>query len=158
MMEVTEYLEAKGIPFEVLEHDRAFTTLDEALALHVDPHVVVKTLLVDTRWGRVLVVIPGDRRLDMQMLRDAVGDHFARLASEVELMGEYPRIELGTLPPLGRLLELPTFVDGDIMRHQWAVFAAGSQTEAVRARTSDVFEREHVTITRLTPQPSPQYV
>jgi Ala-tRNA(Pro) deacylase len=154
MTQVTEYLEAKEVPFEVLAHERAFTALDEAVSLHVDPHVVVKTVLVDTRWGRVLAVIPGDRRIDMQMLRDAVGDHFAHLASEVELMGVYPRIELGTLPPLGRLLELPTFVDGDIMRHEWVVFPAGSQTEAVRARARDIFDREHVTITRLTRQPA----
>jgi Ala-tRNA(Pro) deacylase len=150
MTEVTEYLEAKEIPFEVLTHDHAFTALDEAASLHLDAHIVVKTLLVDTRWGRVPTVIPGDRRIDMQMLRDAVGDHFAHLASEVELMGVYPRVELGTLPPLGRLLELPTFVDGDIMRHEWVVFPAGSQTQAVRARTRDIFDREHVTITRLT--------
>jgi Ala-tRNA(Pro) deacylase len=150
MTQVTEYLETKEIPFEILAHDRAFTAADEADSLHVDPHIVVKTLLVDTRWGRVLAVVPGDRRLDMQMLRDAVGDHFAHLASEVELMGVYPKLELGTLPPLGRLLELPTFVDGDIMRHEWVVFPAGSQTQAVRARTRDIFDREHVTITRLT--------
>ncbi len=157
MTQVTEYLGSKGIPFEVLKHDRAYTTLEEALALHVDPHVVVKTLLVDTRWGRVLAVLPGDRRIDMQLLRDAVGDHFAHLASEVELKGLYPKIELGSLPPLGRLLELPTFVDGDVMQHEWVVFAAGSQTEAVRARTRDVFEREHVTVTRLTRE-APEYV
>jgi Ala-tRNA(Pro) deacylase len=154
MTQVIDYLEAKEIPFEVLEHERAVTALEEALSLHVDAHVVVKTLLVDTRWGRVLTVIPGDRRIDMRMLRDAVGDHFAHLASEVELTGIYPRLELGTLPPLGRLLELPTFVDGDVMRHGWVVFPAGSQTEAVRARTGDIFEREHVTITRLTRDPA----
>jgi Ala-tRNA(Pro) deacylase len=154
MTEVIEYLEAKEIPFEVLEHDRAVTALEEALTLDLDPHVVVKTLLVDTRWGRVLAVIPGDRRIDMQMLREAVGDHFAHLASEVELIGVYPKLELGTLPPLGRLLELPTFVEGDVMRHEWVVFPAGSQTEAVRARARDIFDREHVTITRLTRDPA----
>jgi Ala-tRNA(Pro) deacylase len=154
MTEVIEYLETKEIPFEVLEHERAFTALEEAATLHVDPHIVVKTVLVDTRWGRVLTVIPGDRRIDMQLLREALGDHFAHLASEVELMGVYPRLELGTLPPLGRLLELPIFVDGDVMRHDWVVFPAGSQTEAVRARNRDIFDREHVTITRLTRDPA----
>jgi Ala-tRNA(Pro) deacylase len=157
MTRVTEYLQAKGIPFEVLDHDRAFTAADEARSLGVDAHAVVKTVLVDTRWGRVLTVIPGDRRLDMRMLREAVGDHFVHLASEVELVGECPAIELGALPPLGQLLNLPTFVDGDLMRHKWVVFPAGSQTEAVRARTRDVFDRENVTITRLSREPLPQY-
>jgi Ala-tRNA(Pro) deacylase len=158
MTRVTDYLERKGISFEVLEHEKAFTAAEEARSLHVDPHVVVKTMLVDTRWGRVLAVIPGDRRLDMQLLRDVVGDHHAHLATEIELTGTYPQIELGTLPPLGALLELPTFVDGDVMRHENVVFPAGSQTEAVRARTLDVFDHEHVTVTHLTREPADQYV
>ena len=44
MTDVTEYLERKGIAFEVLTHERAFTGIAEARALGVDAHVVVKTV------------------------------------------------------------------------------------------------------------------
>lgn len=158
MTHVTQYLETKGIPFEVLPHEQTFTATEEARALGVDPHVVAKTLLIDTRWGRVLAVIPGDRRIDTDMLCDAVGDHDAHLAGEAEILGNFPEHQLGALPPLGYLLDLPTFVDGDLMRHEHVVFAAGSQRLAVRAHTADLFEREHVTVTRLTREPADQYV
>jgi Ala-tRNA(Pro) deacylase len=150
MTVVTEYLETKGISFEVLPHEPAFTAAQEARALGVDPHVVAKTLLVDTRWGRALVVVPGDRRVDPDLLCDAVGDHDARLAGETEILGSFPQHQLGALPPLGSLLDLPTYVDGDLMRHEHVVFAAGSQRVAVRASTPELFELEHVTVTRLT--------
>lgn len=158
MTVVTEYLETKAIPFEVMPHPMAFTAEDEAHSLGVDPHVIAKTLLVDTRWGRALAVVPGDRRIDMDLLRDVVGDHAAHLAGETEILGNFPEHELGALPPLGAMLDLPTFVDGDLLRHEYVVFAAGSQKLAVRARTQDLFDHERVTVTRLTIDPTDRYV
>lgn len=150
MSRTTEYLEKKRIPFEVIAHDKSFTTIDEARAIGIDAHQVVKTLLLDTKSGHRLVVIPGDRRLDMKLVEEIVGDHHAHLATEQEIERDYPGFELGCLPPLGGLLDVPVFVDGEILRQETAVFAAGSQTEAVKARTEDVFRGEDVTVARLT--------
>ncbi len=154
MTRTTEYLEQKGISFEVLPHDEAFTPADEANALGIDPHLVVKTVVLETKWGRRLVVVPGDCRIDMRSARDVVGDRHVRLASEEEILLAFPEFELGCVPPLGALLDLPVFVDGDIMRHEHVVFAAGSQKVAVRARTHDVFAGERVTVTRIRCEPA----
>lgn len=150
MSRTTEYLEKKGIPFEAIAHDKAFTTIDEARAIGIDAHQVVKTLLLDTKSGHRLVVIPGDRRLDMRLVEETVGDRHAHLATEQEIERDYPGFELGCLPPLGGLLDAPVFVDGEILRQATVVFAAGSQTEAVKARTEDVFGGGDVTVARLT--------
>lgn len=150
MSRTTEYLEKKGIPFEAIAHDKAFTTIDEARAIGIDAHQVVKTLLLDTKSGHRLVVIPGDRRLDMRLVEETVGDRHAHLATEQEIERDYPGFELGCLPPLGGLLDAPVFVDGEILRQETVVFAAGSQTEAVKARTEDVFGGGDVTVARLT--------
>lgn len=158
MTRTTEYLEHKGIPFEVVDHPQAFTSIEEARALGVDAHEVVKALLVDTKWGHVLAVVPGDRRLDMKLLEEAVGDHHAHLATEREIQHDLPGFDLGSLPPLGTLLEMPTFVDADVMRHQTVVFAAGSQTESVKARVNDLFDRERVTVAPLTRHAPDEYV
>jgi prolyl-tRNA editing enzyme YbaK/EbsC (Cys-tRNA(Pro) deacylase) len=158
MTVVTEYLETKAIPFEVLPHGAAFTAADEARSLGIDPHVVAKTLLVDTRWGRALAVVPGDRRADMDLVRDAVGDHAARLAGETEIIGAFPDHQLGALAPLGAMLDLPTYVDGDLLRHEYVVFAAGSRSVAVRVRSQDLFDHEHVTASRLTIDPTDRYI
>ncbi len=158
MTRTTEYLTRKGIPFEVVAHPKASTSIEEARALGIDAHIVVKALLVDTRWGHVLAVIPGDHRLDMKLLEEAVGDHHAHLASECEIQHDLPEYELGSLPPLGTLLDMPTFVDADVMRHETVVFAAGSQTESVRARVNDLFDRERVTVAPLTRHASDEYV
>jgi len=146
----TEYLQGKGVPFEAVPHEKAFTSIDEAKALGIEADVVVKTLLLDTVGGHALAVIPGDRRLDMKLVEEVVGDRHAHLATEQEIERDVPGIELGSLPPLGGLLKAHVYVDPEVMRHETIVFAAGAQTESVKARAEDVFRDEAVTVAKLT--------
>lgn len=113
----------------------------------------MKTLALDTTRGHELVVIPASRRLDMKLVHEAVGDKHARLASEQELEEDFAGYELGALPPLGSLLSAPTYVDPEVMQHDTVVFAAGSRTESVKAKTEDLFRDESVTVVPLTRQP-----
>ena len=82
---VTEYLERRGVGYEVAEHPRAVTSMAEARALGITADEVVKTVVLITDRGLALVVVPASRRLDLRLAREAVGDHAARLASEDEL-------------------------------------------------------------------------
>lgn len=158
MSVTTEYLEKRGVPFEVVAHEKTFTSIDEAKALGIDADEVVKTLLVDAEQGRFLAVVPGDRRLDMKLVEAVLGDKHAHLAKEDELESVYPEFELGSLPPLGSLLRAHAYVDPDVMRHETVVFAGGTQTESIKARTADLFHDEPLTVTKLTRTPADEYV
>jgi Cys-tRNA(Pro) deacylase len=147
---VTEYLERKGVPFEAISHEKTYTTMDEARALGIEADAVVKTLLLDTSSGHALAVIPGDRRLDMRLVEDVVGDKHAHLATEQEIERDLPGIELGSLPPLGGLLKMHAYVDPEVLQHETIVFAAGTQTESIRARSEDVFRDEPITVAKIT--------
>ena len=127
MSVVTEHLEQRGAAFEVLPHRQAYTSIDEARALGVDADEVLKTLAVRTGPGYVLVVIPAARRLDLQLVHEALGDNHARLATEEELDRDFADYQLGALPPLGALLGANVFVDPEVLGHDTVVFAAGTQ-------------------------------
>jgi Ala-tRNA(Pro) deacylase len=145
MSALTEHLEQQGSAFELLPHRRAWTATDEARALGVDTADVLKTLAVRTGIGYVLVVIPASCRLDLHLIRGALGDHQARLASEGELARDFADYQLGALPPLGALLGCEVYVDPEVLNHDLVVFAAGIQTESVRIRTQELFAGEQVT-------------
>jgi Ala-tRNA(Pro) deacylase len=145
MSVVTEYLEQRGSAFEVLPHRQAYTATDEARALGIDAGEVLKTLAVRTGPGYVLAVIPASCRLDLHLVRNALGDHQARLASEEELGRDFPGYQLGALPPLGALLGSQLFIDPEVLEHDMVVFAAGTQTESVRMGTRELFASEQVT-------------
>jgi Ala-tRNA(Pro) deacylase len=150
MLVVTEHLRGRGVTFEVLRHVQTLTTVDEARALGIAPNEVVKTLVLETASGHALAVVPAARRLDMRLAQEATGDRHAHLASEEALARDFPDYELGAVPPLGSLLAAPVYVDPEVMDHETAVFAAGSHTESVKARTDDLFQGTSVTVVPLS--------
>jgi prolyl-tRNA editing enzyme YbaK/EbsC (Cys-tRNA(Pro) deacylase) len=150
MATVAEHLEGRGVPFELIPHDRAYTSIGEAQALGIDADEVLKTIVLDTEGGHALAVIPASRRLDMRLARDAVGDQHARFATEEELERDFPAFELGALPPLGSLLGAPAYVDPEVLDHETVVFAAGAQNQSVKARIEDLLRDEPYTRAPLT--------
>jgi Ala-tRNA(Pro) deacylase len=152
MTQVTEHLQAHGVPFAPIAHQQAYTSIDEARALGIDAGEVLKTVAVRAAGGYALMAIPATGRLDMHLVQAAVGDRHVRLATEEELRRDFPDIELGALPPLGSLLGAPLFVDQEVLRHETVVFAAGSQTESVQLKTADLLRHEQV-----MPQPLIQH-
>jgi prolyl-tRNA editing enzyme YbaK/EbsC (Cys-tRNA(Pro) deacylase) len=155
MATVREYLEQRRVAFEVIPHERAYTSIDEARALGIAADEVVKTIVLDTASGHALAVIPGSRRLHMRLVRAAVGDKHAKFADEDELERDFPHMELGGFPPLGSLVGAPTFVDPEVFTHETVVFASGSQNESVKVRTEDLFRDEPVTRAPLTKESAP---
>jgi Ala-tRNA(Pro) deacylase len=150
---VTEHLEQRGAAFEVLAHRHAYTSIDEARVLGVDADEVLKTLAVRTGPSYVLVVLPAARRLDLHLVREAVGDNHARLATEEELGRDFSDYQLGALPPLGALVGAHLYVDPEVLGHDTVVFAAGIQTESVKMRTRELFEEGGFTAVVLVKQP-----
>jgi prolyl-tRNA editing enzyme YbaK/EbsC (Cys-tRNA(Pro) deacylase) len=145
---IIELLTAKKIPFELLSHRTTMSAGDEAKALHISKSEVLKTVVLDVGAGHVIVVSPASRKLDMVLVREAVADKHAHLASESEMSRDFPAFELGAVPPLPSLTKVPVFVDPEIMQHPTVVFAEG-QRESVRVKTEDLFSGEYVTVTPL---------
>jgi len=150
MTQVTAHLQTHGIPFAPIAHPQAYTSIDEARALGIEASEVLKTVAVRAAGGYALMAIPATCRLDMHLVQAAVGDRHVRLATEEELLRDFPDFELGALPPLGSLLGAPLFVDQDVPQHETVVFAAGSQTESVQLKTADLLQHERVTAVPLT--------
>jgi prolyl-tRNA editing enzyme YbaK/EbsC (Cys-tRNA(Pro) deacylase) len=153
MTQVTEHLETHGVPFEPIAHQQAYTSIAEARALGIDASEVLKTVAMRVAGGYALMAVPAACRLDMHLAQAAVGDRHARLATEEELLRDFPGIELGALPPLGSLLGAPLYLDRELLQHQTVVFAAGSQTESVQIRTADLLQHEQLTTLPLSRHP-----
>ena len=150
MAQVTEHLESHGVRFEAIAHQQAYTSIAEARALGIDASEVLKTVAVRVADGYALMAVPATCRLDMHLVQAAVGDRHVRLATEEELLRDFPGFELGALPPLGSLLGAPLYVDAEVLQHETVVFAAGSQTESVQLTTADLLRHERAMALPLT--------
>ena len=147
---VAEYLQFREIPFVRVTHQRAVTSLEEALALGVSADDVLKTVVVDTSGGHVLAVIPASRRLDLVRLRRVLDDPRASLATESQIGHDFSGYQLGAMPPLGALVGAGTVVDPLVLEHGTVLFAAGSQTDSIAARPTDLFASEVVMVASIS--------
>jgi Ala-tRNA(Pro) deacylase len=150
MAYVMDYLQGRGVTFTVIPHPKAPTAAGEAHAINVPADLVAKTVVVIANYGPALMVIPASRRLDMELVADAVGDPNVRLATERELERQFPDYELGALPPLSMLLLAPMYVDPAVAEREEIVFAAGRQDVSIRMATRDLFGTDPIVITPLT--------
>lgn len=146
MSTVTEHLERMGIRFQVLPHARATSAMGEALALGIDAEEVAKAVVLDVTDGHALAIVPASHRVDLDLVREVLGDTRCHVASEHEVADDFPGFELGALPPLPSLLEVPVVIDPTVLAHRQVTFAAGTQRESIQADASEVFTGSAVTI------------
>lgn len=130
---VTQHLDAEGIAYEVVEHERALSAASEAVAAGVRPGNAAKSVLLHDQDGYRLVVIQASDRLDLGKLADLLDASRAtiRLASEEEMAADFPDFELGAIPPLGEMLPAPEIVDRRVLDHERVLCNGGDHTHSV---------------------------
>ena len=137
--ELTRELTSRHLHYEVYSHEPTMTAREEAAELRIPRPQVAKTLVVATPGGRARVVLPASERLDLHKVGEVVGGGTTvRLASESELAVAYPMFELGAVPPFGGPPGDRSIVDRRLVELESIVVEAGSHTESVRIRPTDL--------------------
>lgn len=134
---VKQYLDNRGMSYEILTHREVFTTTTEALETGVPSNKVAKTLVIKIKSGEMLAVLPANERIDMHKLRSIVDDNKARLATEEELGAEFTDLDLGAVPPLGDLFQMPVVMDSHFREIDEVIFASGTHRESFRVSGDD---------------------
>lgn len=150
MSSVIGYLTGRGVPFLVLPHPNADTVLDTARRHGFPADEVVKTVVVTTRYGNALLVVPYDREVAEELVVAAFGDGEVGMAGERDLLRNHPDQEPDSIPPLGLFFQAPMYVDVDVARRDAVVFAAGRPSVAIRMLTKDLFLDDPAVIAPLT--------
>lgn len=142
--EIKNYLDGQGISFEMLHHQEALNSGDEARALGVKSSEVAKTLVIRTGDGRdILAVLPASSRIDVHKLRDVINDNHARLATEPEMQADFSDYETGAIPPLGELLGATVILDRQLEQLDNILFAAGTRSDSIRMTGNEFLKLVH---------------
>jgi Ala-tRNA(Pro) deacylase len=137
---ISRFLERHGVDFSVVEHSVAYTAQEEAAATHVPAREWAKAVVCMVDDQPTIAVLPADRLVDLDRLREACGARSVRLASEDEIRPLYSDCELGAMPPFGPLYKQPVVVDKSLTSDPEISFNAGSHREAIRMRYRDFEE------------------
>ncbi|MFI5181647.1 MAG: aminoacyl-tRNA deacylase [Thermoanaerobaculia bacterium] len=137
---LTHFLEEQHVPFVTLPHARAYTAQEIAASVHVPGQEVAKTVIVKGDDKLFMAVVPATRRIELVLLKNALGVKKIRLASEAEFEGVFPECEVGAMPPFGNLYRIPVIVDESLKKDREIVFNAGSHTETVKMAFDEFVE------------------
>ena len=138
---VQSLLEQEHVPFRTHAHAHVTTAQRVAEATHVPGRDVAKVVVVRSARGKYLMaVLPASCRLDLDALRDLAGAGRLTLAHEDEVQQLFPDCELGAMPPLGGLYDMPVYVDACFRRDEPLFFEAGTHRELVEMSFGE-FER-----------------
>jgi Ala-tRNA(Pro) deacylase len=129
---VTGYLEKKGVPFEVIQHERTETAAAEARAAGMPPDDVAKTVVLRDDTGFRLAVIPASRRLDLSKVRDLLGgSHGLRFVTETEMASDFGDFEVGAVPPFAPMVEAVELMDERLLDHDRILCSGGDHEHGV---------------------------
>ncbi|WP_243303795.1 aminoacyl-tRNA deacylase [Geothrix oryzisoli] len=140
MTRLEEFLNKNGVAHQVIPHPLAFTATSVAGAAHIRGKEMAKTVVVNLDGHLAIAVVPADRKVDLERLRQAAGAVSAELADEREFSGDFPGCEPGAMPPFGNLFGMPVYVEPHLAADPEIAFNAGSHTELIRMAYKD-FER-----------------
>ena len=127
------WLAGQNIPYELHEHEIAYTARETSRLEHIDPRAFAKTLGVVADDGRMaLLVVDGADMLDLVKARRALEARQVRFLSETELAELAPSCDVGTIPPVPDLFSLPVIADYALREDARITFHAGSHAYCVQ--------------------------
>ena len=147
--EAYEFLRAKNIPFETVEHEAVFNMEEMSKISLPHPEADAKNLFVrdDKHLNFYLITVRGDKRVNLKEFRKANGTRPLTFASETELF-EILRLTPGSVTPLGLLSDderkVKFYIDSDLSKGLVGVHP-NENTATVFLKTEDLTKliKEH---------------
>jgi Ala-tRNA(Pro) deacylase len=135
-----QYLDDNKVNYSVLTHPRAFTAQGTAESVHVPGKAMAKSVVIKAGGRFLLAVLPAPNRVDIERLREIVGDKSARIADESEFVSLFLGCEAGAMPPFGNLYGIDVYADQSLAQDEEIFFNACTHEDAIRMKYED-FER-----------------
>jgi len=137
LKKLKEALDETKISYEVYNHALAYTAQEIAAKQHFPGKEMAKVVMLDVDGTLVMGVIPGSRKISLEMVRVSLGAKKARLATEDEFISRFPDCEIGAMPPFGNLFGLKVYVDPALEQDEHIYFNAGNHVQTVRMKYAD---------------------
>ncbi|MBS3062822.1 MAG: YbaK/EbsC family protein [Candidatus Diapherotrites archaeon] len=150
-MKSLDFLKSKGTPFKTIELAEEPKSAQDVERLYGCPlKQVLKTLVFIGEAWPVLAVIPGDKRVDVEKLKEAAGQRYLRMASaqEVQQATGYP---VGGVTPLGVEGKAIKVLDPQALTGDKVNIGSGKAEIGIELKSADlkkVWEGKIASITR----------
>ncbi len=135
-----EFLDREKIKYVSIVHSTAYTAQEVAASAHITGRELAKTIIVELDGQMAMAVLPANRKIVLQDLREVTGSDQVKFASEEEFKKQFPDCETGAMPPFGNLYGMDVYAAEALTENDQIAFNAGSHTEVIKLAYRD-FER-----------------
>lgn len=129
-------LEEKKMAFENYEHAPVKTSEEAAAVRNTPLHEGAKALVLYADNKPVMVVVAGDRKLDMKAFKTLYKIKDLRMGTPEEVTA-VTRVTIGAVPPFGHLFNIPLYMDASLRNNTHVSFNAGLHTRSIRMKAAD---------------------
>src|ERR1700757_1485081 len=94
-----ELLDREKVKYLSITHSTAYTAQEVAASAHITGKELAKTVIVELDGKKAMAVLPANRKIVLQDLREITGSDEVKFASEEEFESKFPGCETGAMPP-----------------------------------------------------------
>ncbi len=145
-----EYLKSKRVYHRFIPKSETIHTADAASATGIELHRITKNLLsVTDRGEHVVLIVPGDRRVNLRKASEVLGVRNVRLLSpeEAEAVSGYPP---GGTPSLGYRERVRVIVDDELTELERIFCGGGSRDLLLEVRVEDVIRLNNAIVASIS--------
>ena len=135
-----QFLDENQVKYLCISHSKAYTAQEVAQSAHIPGRAMAKVVIVKLDGELAMAVLPTNRKVVLQDLRDVTGSDQVRFATEEEFKDRFPDCEIGAMPPFGNLYGMEVFAAESLAAAGEIAFNAGSHEEIIKLDYAD-FER-----------------
>jgi Ala-tRNA(Pro) deacylase len=134
---IKKFLDDQKIKYVSIAHSPAFTAQEVAESAHVPGRIMAKTVIVDLDGEMAMAVLPANRKIALQDLRDITGSDRVKLATEDAFQKRFPDCETGAMPPFGNLYGMQVYAAEALSQNAEIAFNAGTHVEIIKMAYKD---------------------
>ncbi|CDZ78950.1 YbaK/EbsC protein [Legionella massiliensis] len=138
-----KYMKNHDVAYKTISHPRAYTASQCAQAAQIKGGYFAKSVVVKLDGKFVLVAIPANSRLNLELLKSETHSKRAEIAQEYEFQDKFSDCEVGAIPLFGELYGMDVYLADSLAHKEWLVFNAGNHNELLKINIGDFLNLVH---------------
>ena len=132
-MTLRRYLAERGIEYDLVTHAPTFSASRSAQASNVSGDRTAKAVVLKSRGGYVMAVLPASHHIEMDALVDRLGEGVDS-ATEDEIGTVFADCEMGAVPAAGPAYGMGVVMDESLEEQAELYFEGGDHTTLVHVK------------------------
>lgn len=132
---LTQYLAARGVEYDVIQHPHTMTALESARASQISLDRLAKAVVLKGDDGYALALLPASSHIQFRQIHEQFGAD-VDMASEAQVEALFPDCERGAVPALGAAYGLKVIIDDSLVNEPEIYFEGGDHASLVHVTGS----------------------